>query len=319
MTRRRQLNRVLILVAATLSTALPCLFATALAADVPDGPEQTPEQTESRERVDTITVEAQRKRELQRQISHFVSSFDVTYLNASLERWNSPVCPLVAGLSGERGEFILARLSQIARDSHVPLAGEHCRPNLYVVVTGAADLLVDRWTKRDRGMFNSCNGYGYVREFLRSRRPVRVFYNATLISSDGAHQAPGALDLAGSRLEFSRSPCISAGRAGSRLIHGAIQSLSAVVVVVDETRVGHLNMGQLADYVAMVGLAQIRPDANTGAAPTILGLFQDSDSLPQGLSLWDRLFLESLYTTEQSSVLHVQAIEARMVEKIAGH
>jgi hypothetical protein len=71
-------------------------------------------QGESRREMDTVTVQATRERELKRQISNFVSSFDVTYLNDSLERWNTPICPLVAGLSSEAGEFVLARLSQVA-------------------------------------------------------------------------------------------------------------------------------------------------------------------------------------------------------------
>ncbi|MBV8806245.1 MAG: hypothetical protein JO042_14400 [Sinobacteraceae bacterium] len=52
---------------------------------------------------DTVTIEAQRKREIKHQISHFVSSVVVSYLNDSLERWDTPICPLVAGLSRERG------------------------------------------------------------------------------------------------------------------------------------------------------------------------------------------------------------------------
>jgi hypothetical protein len=298
-----QVGRLLVLIAAATSLALPFILNTA----------------HSAEALDTVTVEAQRERELHRQIGNFVSSFDVTYLNAPLERWNSPICPLVAGLPSERGEFILARLSQIARDSHAPLAPEHCRPNLYVVVTSQPDALVEKWTRRDRNMFNSCSGYGYVKAFLHSRQPVRAFYNAELVSSDGAHRDPAALDVAGLRLEFSLSSCVGGGSAGSRLTYGAVRSLQAVVVVVDSSRVAQLNMGQLADYVSMVGLAQIRLDANTGTAPTILGLFLASDSPPQGLSLWDRSFLEGLYDTDQSSTLQVNAIKSRMFEKISGH
>jgi len=313
-------DRLVVLIAAATSIALPFLLNSAHSAELSSEQEPMTQNTprDSREGMETVTVEAKRNRELQRQISHFVSSFDVTYLNDSLQRWNSPICPLVAGLSSEGGEFILARLSQIARDSRAPLAPEHCRPNLYVVITGNPDLLVEKWTKRDRGMFNTCNGYGYVREFLRSRQPVRAFYNATLISTDGAHRDLAALDVAGMRLDFSLNSCISAGVAGSRLIYGAIQALSAVVIVVDGVRIAHLNMGQLADYVSMVGLAQIRLDANTGTAPTILGLFRESDSPPQGLSLWDSSFLKSLYTTDQSSVLQVSTIKTRMFEQIAG-
>lgn len=317
-----QAGRLLVLIVATLSIARSFLPNTAHSAEPSSGQGPTGRNSASsssnREGLETVTVEATRKRELQRQISHFVSSFDVTYLNDSLERWNLPICPLVAGLSSEGGEFILARLSQIARDSHAPLGPEHCRPNLYVVVTNNPDLLVEKWTRRDHGMFNTCNGYGYVRAFLHARQPIRVFYNATLISSDGAHREATTIDVAGMRLDFSHNACISAGVAGSRLTYGAVQALSAAVIVVDGSRMAHLTMGQLADYVSMIGLAQIRLDANTGTAPTILGLFQQSDSPPQGLSLWDRSFLEGLYSTDQSSVLQVSTIKARMLEQITG-
>jgi hypothetical protein len=77
-------------------------------------------------------------------------------------------------------------------------------------------------------------------------------------------------------------------------------------------------MGQLADYVAMVGLAQIRLEANTGTAPTILGLFRDTQPQLPGLSPWDQAFLRSLYTTDQASKLEVSMIKRHMFEQIAG-
>src|SRR5581483_10740168 len=76
---------------------------------------------------DMVTIEARREREIKRQISKFVSGAVFTYFNDSLERWNTPICPLVAGLSREQGEFVLQRVSQIARDAHAPLGPERCR------------------------------------------------------------------------------------------------------------------------------------------------------------------------------------------------
>ena len=313
-----QVGRLLVLIVADTSIALPMLPDAAHSAEVSASPESSTKnaQGESRREMDTVTVEATRERELKRQISHFVSSFDVTYLNDSLQRWNTPICPLVAGLASEAGEFILARLSQVARDAHAPLAPEHCRPNLYVVVTNEPDLLIEKWVRRDRRSFNTCSGYGYIREFLHSRRPIRVLYNAALRSSDGANRDLGALYVAGWRLDFSLNSCTAAGVAGTRLSYGAVQALSSVIIVVDSARIAHLNIGQLADYVSMVGLAEIRLDGDTGTAPSVLGLFRQSDSPPQGLSLWDRSFLDGLYSTDQASVLQVSALKTRMFEQI---
>ena len=318
MTRFPQVERLLIVLLAATLLAHRSLLGAAHSAELPSGQAPATSPSDSPHGMDTVTVEAARKRDLQREISHFVSSFDVTYLHDSLERWNTPVCPLVAGMSSEAGEFILARLSKIAREAHAPLGDEHCRPNLYIVVTSDPDLLVEKWIKRDRALFSTCDGFGYIREFLHSRRPIRVLYNARLHSSDGGERDVGALAVAGWSLSMSLSSCTGAGVAGSRLSYGAVKALSSVVIVVDSSRIMLLNMGQLADYVSMIGLAQIRPDANTGSAPSILALFRESGSPPQELSLWDRSFLEGLYSTDQSSVLQESAIKARMVQQIIG-
>jgi hypothetical protein len=76
-------------------------------------------------------------------------------------------------------------------------------------------------------------------------------------------------------------------------------------------------MGQLADYVAMVGLAQVRLSPDTGTAPTILSIFRGQPQV-QGLSPWDAAFLQSLYSTSQSSTLEVVMMKRRMFEKING-
>jgi integrase len=133
--------------------------------------------------LDTITIQARKDREIKRQITKFVSGGVVTQLNDSLQRWNQPICPLVAGLPSKSAEFIRARMSQVARDSHAPFGSEDCKPNLVVVATDDPDLLVENWYKRFRGSFNSCNGLGPVKKFLHSRQPVRVFYNAKFTSA----------------------------------------------------------------------------------------------------------------------------------------
>src|SRR4051812_25433284 len=141
-----------------VAAALPLLVFTARAAEL--SAQETATQSslhETRPTLDTVTINARREREIKRQINKFVSGAVFTYFHDSLERWNRPVCPLVAGLPKERGEFILARVSQIARDSNAPLGSEHCRPNLYIAVTDTPDLLLEKWSKRDRRMFNTCN------------------------------------------------------------------------------------------------------------------------------------------------------------------
>src|SRR5699024_10205751 len=95
---------------------------------------QTPSSGESE--LDVVTVEAQKQRRLiEDQISQFVSSITLPGREQSLGRWQRPICFLVGGLPRDQGEFIVARLSQIAKSSAAPLAPAQCKPNFLIVVT----------------------------------------------------------------------------------------------------------------------------------------------------------------------------------------
>lgn len=73
---------------------------------------------------------------------------------------------------------------------------------------------------------------------------------------------------------------------------------------------------QLADYLAMVGLADVRLNPDAGAIPTILRQFQHPTRPPNGLSTLDRALLYSLYSTHQSSVLQVSDMETTVMKRI---
>ncbi len=68
-------------------------------------------------------------------------------------------------------------------------------------------------------------------------------------------------------------------------------------VIVDASQLKGMALGQFADYVAMVGLAQIKPADSLGDAPTILKLFNGvPQGAPAGMTDWDRAFLKAFYT-----------------------
>jgi len=103
---------------------------------------------------------------------------------------------------------------------------------------------------------------------------------------------------------------------------GALMSFAAVNasfdahVIVDLSRMPGITTRQLADYVAMVGLADVRLDAHTGDEPTILRLFRHPKLPPRGLSAWDRALLYALYDTRQSSMLQESDMEATVLKRI---
>jgi hypothetical protein len=274
----------------------------------------------SKAALSTVTIEAAREERklLEHQVDTFVWSVMVHPWDKSLARWRTPVCPLVAGLPREQGEFVLARMSQIATSAHVPLAAERCRANLYVVVTPEPELLLKKWLARDARMFDDLGGRKKIRDFIRTPRPVRVWYNARFGSNYGTPvtgNSSGA--LSGSGMDRSDVP-INVLDEATRLSFAGVQTLASVIVVVDTTRLPDLNVGQLADYVALVGLAEVHLEADPGSTATILRLFdQAADSLPPGLSDFDQALLKGLYATEQKSVTQMSQIETSMLKSIA--
>jgi hypothetical protein len=108
------------------------------------------------------------------------------------------------------------------------------------------------------------------------------------------------------------------GAGGSRLKWAGVRQIESVLVVVDTTRLKDARIGQVADYAAMVGLADVRLDADYGAAPTILRLFSDSPAArPDALSDWDQALLKALYTINQQSQTQLSEMRTSVIKTLS--
>lgn len=303
-----------LLLAAVLAVALSVRSEGALSAGKPAGaPPHATAASGSAASLSTVTIEAAReKRQLMRQVSRFVFSVTISYMYDSMPRWDEPVCPLVAGLPRAQGDYILARITRIATAADAPVAGEHCRPNLLVVATPYPDRLLGKWLDRDPLMYNTCSGYGAISAFLHSKRPVRVWYNTVPVSGTGSREPPADLDAPA--VGVSLGPTMGCITGGSGTL-----GLSQVYIVVDMRQMTGLSIGQLADYVALIGLAQIQLDTRP-AGPSILTLFEHGKAAPHGLSAWDCALLYALYHTSQDTgpdgLLQISRIRNNMVSQI---
>ncbi len=288
------------------------------------------------ETLDEVTVTAKRA-ELAPRISKFVNQIALPENGgqAGLARWDAPpVCPLVSGLPRQDGEFILERVSEIARGAGVPLAGENCRPNLYVLVTPQPEDLLRGMEQRNRAFtfgyvssqYLTETPAGVVDTFIKTPRAVRVWYNSTEKDSWGQplRFCPEPDLFPGCRPHIDPwcdpSRFVQCGRGpsgGSHTTFGTTWTFARVFVIVDRTRLQGVKMGQLADYVAMVAFAKLKPGARLGDAPTILKLFEGApQGAPSGMTDWDQTFLKSLYATEQKSKLQRGEIARAMVREI---
>lgn len=293
--------------------ALACAIALAILSA--DAGAQSPENAESppgaasEPTIDTVTVEARRRRELlERQLSEFVTEITVPVRHESLARWQVPICPLVAGLPFEEGKLVFQRVSQIASDAGLPLGSPTCNPNLFIVMTREPEALLGEWWDAQPRLFNKDRGVAGIKRTIRTPAPVRVFYNACSVPSE----------LAKTFAVRVTHQCGAPAIPGTRLTRSTVRVLYLVIVVVDKTETEDLALQPLTDYIAMNALAHLRRDPDVGNAPTILALFDETvRPPPQALSPWDRGFLKSLYDTDSSGVLHRSEIKERMKRDLA--
>lgn len=267
-----------------------------------------------------VTIQALRVRnKLTSVVDHFVFSTLVWFGHDGYPRWNTPVCPLVAGLTREQGDFILVQITRAARAAHVPLAGKGCHANLFVMATSRPHLLLRLWWAKDRTLFDTRNGIAPVEQFIASKRPIHVWYNADL-GCGGTPLSPSAPENA-----LAAAGVLVAGGGGVVCSQGVDTLLrkvtalgfSSVILVVDTKQLRHVTFGQLGAYVALVGLAQVNTAVHDGATPTILQLFQGVRDPPQHLTAWDRALLYGLYNSSPASTLQVQQINASVLKRIS--
>jgi hypothetical protein len=195
-----------------------------------------------------VTVHAKRA-ELLPKLSTFAYGITEPVNGEALARWNSPVCPLVAGLPQPQGEFVLQRVSEVARAAGVPLAAEQCSPNLYIMVTPQPKQLLQAMANHKREVVFANASPVSIDAFIERPDPIKVWYGTYRTVPGGAaptQGVPPAAQILGGGL--SGPPTYS----GSWLNNSHLQApsefnFSYVYIVADQGRVAALSRGQFAD------------------------------------------------------------------------
>jgi hypothetical protein len=255
--------------------------------------------------------------EVEKRVNTFVKGVTHRgYAVESLVRWNKPICPLVAGIPADQGEFVLQRISQAVRDAGAKLAGQKCKPNFHVVLTPEPEQLLDLWRKRAPKLYGMTPP-AQVRRILGKPRPVRAWYNVWDQCGEGVDTG----SIIGGDSNFGLGAVTPYGTGclkDSRLTFTRVQTISSAIVLVDLDDTKEIKLGPLTDYVTMVGLTDVDLDGDWGDEPTILRLFAARDATSQKLSIWDRAFLKALYQTSQTDRHQRTEVARTMVRGFMG-
>jgi hypothetical protein len=259
-------------------------------------------------KLDPVTIDSSRRNpRINPQVSEFVSSIAMPVQHESMARWSVHVCVFAAGLSPKEGDFVERRIADVAREAGVPVELPGCQANFVVVLTADPEAFLREWWAEEPRLFDRERGVQGVERMIRTDRAVRVWHNAC--------NAPPALAR---NYRLNAQWHCNTGTSGSRITRAAVRSIYSAIVVVDFRKIEGLTWAQVADYVAMVGLAQLRVDAETSAVPTVLSLFEDDDDArAKALTVWDQAFLKSVYASRDGTVTELTQVKLKMTEDLA--
>lgn len=238
-------------------------------------------------RLEDVVVDARRLEDAARE---FVDEVADPVRRRGMARWHRGVCVGVANLQPETAQYLIDRVSDVARGIGLASSEPPCHPTILIVATTDADAFTEQFIAMRPRLFRPGGsgmdqGGAALERFRTSDAPVR-WWNVS--QPTDADTGEAAVRMPGNPAPFTRV------RGPSRLTSPYRQDLKRTFVIVDVDRLGEVNLGQLGDYIAMVALAQIDPEADTSRFETVLNVFETPSSVP-GLSGWDQAYLDGLY------------------------
>lgn len=241
--------------------------------------------------VEEVTVTATKKT-TEQQIDTLVKETTVKTPTGQIGRWNKDICPTVSGFPSELpyNDIIRNRIVERAGQIKLTVGQPGCKPNLIVIAAYDPDLMLKASAKKNKKAFLDDDltlrlGQDDLNEFLKSDLPVRTWFVTKRVTWEGKPYRRGAI------LE-------GRGRVGNFVR----ADFSHAFVVLSGKRIGKVPIDTLADYVAMVSLMQISPDAQLPQVPTVLTLFENEDrAQATGMSPWDTALLMAVYNAPRDA------------------
>ena len=253
--------------------------------------------------VSTVTVTAPRFE----QVPDLIEKFAFPDGRGRLARWEEPVCPTVRGLPAALDQVIAQRIRDTATAAKIPVGGPHCGVNIAVLITRTPKVLAASLVQRRRSVLEGDSRWPFDRSrgeaLVASDAPVRWWYVSRQVGTDGGKaftQGDFGQVAAYSFNNLFGPPTFNTG--GASLLRPTTEdAFSRVIIIVDANKIVGLDLAQVSGYVAMVSLAQIKPDADLGNVTSIMNVFADHDAgkaAPSDLTFWDRAYIGGLYDTD---------------------
>ena len=249
-------------------------------------------------------------------VRDFVGSYaaPVPSLIGQIARWNVEICPVTVGLSAGFNTFVTSRVKEVAALVGAPVeaAGDAktpCKTNIQIIFTPYPQGLMDAVRKKASWLLGF-HYFAQAKGLATFSYPIQSWYATATADSNGTLTAD---DLGfGNCGSWGLADACSATVKGRRLGKGFRSEFMVVSVVVDMTKIGDLEIGPIADYIAMLALAQTKSFDECRELASVANLLAPgcaADKKANALTVTDIAYLRALYQMNMDAPGGLQTIE----------
>jgi hypothetical protein len=235
--------------------------------------------------------------EFQKQVSRFIERIIPIPRGGRYQgqyaRFNSPICPVVHGLSDSNEKLVIQRMHNVLRSASLKSGKDGCDSNLHLVVVENGANLVSALRHRNHKLFGELQLYERDR-IEQGRGPVFSWQQIQTVPVSGGQTTRTNENL-------------SSGTAGTANFSGTLITLPVQkdmqnsFLFLEKSAIVGLTTVQIADYAILRSLIEVKQDKGRDEnTPSILSLFDKdlrADERPNAASLWDIALLNALYSS----------------------
>lgn len=272
--------------------------------------------TQSRIADETVIVQGLRLGEIEfdlpRYVIEFIEEAAAQSRGRGFARWHRSFCVGVQNLADEPAQYIIDRVSAQALEVGLEPGEPGCNPDSIIIFSTNAEEMASMMVESEPRVFRPVGGDAgtelgreALNNFISTESTVRWWHVSLPV--DARHGNPAIEVPNGFCTGMHCYPTFWV-LGPSRLHSGVVDELKYVIIIVDATKLAGTSWRQLADYLALVSLAQINPEADPQSFDTILNLFSNPAAY-SGLTEWDESYLQSLYAFDQRRNIRLQRNE----------
>ncbi len=203
-----------------------------------------------------------------------------------IARFQNPLCLAIAGVKDTFVDGFAMRIIDNAKAADVPIARGECKANALVIFTSNTRRELQQARKKNRAIFGNL-GPAALDKLLKSRDPAFAWRATQVLGTNGMPVQYDDREIPQNRtIEMS-----------GRLKQPIMIGVTAAIVIIDRDAADGKTAQQLADYATLRLLAPTAEvtEITPGAPGTIMTLFLDPATAPEGLTAFDVAFLRGVY------------------------